>query len=90
MVVYKITASLGGGGVLDYEVCMSIDNNSNNPSVGSSANSYTANGKRYDFRDAKYTRAPAVVELPRLFTYAPSRVRKGSGKSGFSRPALLY
>ena len=51
MVVYKITASLGGGGVLDYEVCMSIDNNSNNPSVGSSANSYTANGKRYDFQD---------------------------------------
>lgn len=51
MVVYKITASLGGGGVLDYEVCMSIDNNSNNPSVGSSANSYTANEKQCDFWD---------------------------------------
>ena len=51
MVVYKITASLGGGGVLDYEVCMSIDNNSNNPSVGSNANRYTANEKRCDFWD---------------------------------------
>lgn len=51
MVVYKITASLGGRGVLDYEICMGIYNDSNNPTVGSSANSYTANEKRYDFRD---------------------------------------
>lgn len=51
MVMYKITASLSGRGVLVYEVCMGIDNDSNNPTVGSCANSYTANGKRYDFRD---------------------------------------
>ena len=45
MVVYKITASLSGRGVLDYEVCMGIDNDSNHPTIGSSVNSYTTNGK---------------------------------------------
>ena len=49
--VYKITASLGGRGVLDYEVCMGINNDSNKPTIGSSANSYTANGKLYEFWD---------------------------------------
>ena len=47
--VYEITASLGGRGALTYEVCMGIANDSNNPTVGSSAYSYTANGKSYYF-----------------------------------------
>ena len=51
MVVYKLTASLSGRGVLDYEVCMGIDNDSNHPTIGSSVNSYTTNGKLYEFWD---------------------------------------
>ena len=47
--VYEITASLGGRGSLSYEVCMGIDNDSNNPSIGTGARSYTANGKQYNF-----------------------------------------
>nr|DAH43621.1 MAG TPA: hypothetical protein [Caudoviricetes sp.] len=35
-------------------------------------------------------RRPRKPRRPRPFTYAPSRVRTGSRKSGFSRPALLY
>ena len=39
---------------------------------------------------AKNTRASAVVELLRLFTYAPSTTGRGSRKQKFSRSTLLY
>lgn len=47
--VYQIAARIGGRGVLNYEVCMGIDKDSSKPVTGTSAYSYTANGKKYEF-----------------------------------------
>lgn len=47
--IYEITATCGGRGTLNYEFATGIDNDSNKPTVGTSAGSLTLNGKKYTF-----------------------------------------